>query len=278
MSENRWNVRQFAKYVQSEARGFDDPRLIWVTEEALRRGLDAWHQGVLDILVIPLPTEPVIIGLETPVGDELSAADLIGFHPTSHAREILRAERGYVEGGLTEDARLVRAWRRGGEETPVDYLTSGYGGALTIGEEQMIPAGSDVPPPALGGDPLAYARDQLITSSNITLAVVWALIHEPQAQDDAALTVERAPVTVGKKRARRDYDISVVDVKRGTTTRYAPSGRHIEHDHRWVRRGHWAWRACGRGKTERRRVWIDEVVCGPADKPLIRRPKVSVLR
>lgn len=278
MSENRWNARQFAKYVQCEAQEFDTPRLIWVTKDALLRGIDAWHHGVMDILTVPLPTEPVIIGLEVPIGDELVSASLIGFRPTTRAREMLRAYRGYDERDITEDTRLVRAWKLGDGIPAVEFLTSGYGGALAVGEEQVIPAGVDVPPPVFGGDPDAYARDQLMTASHIVLAVVWALINEPQAQDDAALTMERAPVTVGKKRKRRDYDISVVDVKRSSAVRYAPSGRVIEHDHRWVRRAGWAWRACGKGKTERRRVWIDEVICGPADKPLIRRPKVSVLR
>lgn len=106
----------------------------------------------------------------------------------------------------------------------------------------------------------------------------WALLHEPVEREVSATVLVPSTIRTGKGRRAEDVSVSVIDVRRSTTTRSAPSGRVIEHDHRWTRRGHWRMQPFGKGRTERRRVWIDEVVCGPPDKPLIRRPKVSVLR
>ncbi|SIF34888.1 hypothetical protein [Mycobacteroides abscessus] len=279
MTEHRWNARQFAKYVQRESEGLGTPRLIWVTEAALLRGIDAWRQGALDILQVPLPAEPLVIGLEKSVGDPLASARIIALRATAQGRELVREYRGFDDADVVEDARVVLGFEPGGRvDRSCEFLTSAYGGSPRVGEEQFIPAGDGVVPPAYGGDPVEYARDQLILRVNIALVTVWALVNEPQAQDDAALTVERAPITVGKKRKRREYDVSLVDVKRSTAPRSAPSGRVIERDHRWGVIGHWKNQRYGKGNALVKRIYREPYVCGPPDKPLVRRPKVSVLR
>jgi hypothetical protein len=52
-----------------------------------------------------------------------------------------------------------------------------------------------------------------------------------------------------------------------------------EYSHRWIVRGHWAWRHCSpenadEGEDCRKRVYIDPYVKGPEDKPLIIKDKL----
>lgn len=44
--------------------------------------------------------------------------------------------------------------------------------------------------------------------------------------------------------------------------------------HRWYVRGHWRWQAYGTNRSERRRIWVNPFIKGPADKPLIVTDKV----
>lgn len=282
MSENRWNARQFAKAVQANRHlNGDSPRLVWVTSDALHRAFEAVRNGALEPLQVPLPTEPLVIGLESPVQwtPTTPSANLISVHPVPDLRR--EADRHVVTPisyRLADSGHLVRGWMAGESLERSGDLTSVYGGAIEAGSERTLATGNVFPPPALGGDAELYNREQLGTAAVAVVTVVWALLNEPQAQDDAAMVVDRAPVTVGKKRARREYDVSLVDVKRSSAVRYAPSGRVIEHDHRWEVTGHWKNQRYGKGNALVKRIYRDPFVCGPADKPLIRRPKVSVLR
>ncbi len=49
------------------------------------------------------------------------------------------------------------------------------------------------------------------------------------------------------------------------------------YSHRWVVNGHWRNQACGRGRKERKLIWIAPYVKGPEDKPLIIKHDVNVL-
>lgn len=63
-------------------------------------------------------------------------------------------------------------------------------------------------------------------------------------------------------------------------------GSHVEWQHRWIVRGHWAWRRCGSDlvgaepydKGYRRRIWINPYEKGPEDKPLVLTEKLIDLR
>jgi len=74
-------------------------------------------------------------------------------------------------------------------------------------------------------------------------------------------------------------DVRVVYLRK---PKHIPSGNHIEveHDHRWWVGAHWAWRACGEGHQDRRRVIIWPYVKGPAGTPLEppRRNLFAVIR
>lgn len=66
---NRWNPRQFAKAAATlPLQDKREPRLVWVTTEALQRAVDAWKMGVLETMKHPLPTEPIIFGFENRIG------------------------------------------------------------------------------------------------------------------------------------------------------------------------------------------------------------------
>jgi hypothetical protein len=54
--------------------------------------------------------------------------------------------------------------------------------------------------------------------------------------------------------------------------------RHVEWQGQWIVNGFWRWQAFGPGRTERKRIWVDGFVKGPADKPLIKRKRVYSVR
>lgn len=47
--------------------------------------------------------------------------------------------------------------------------------------------------------------------------------------------------------------------------------------HRWVVSGHWKQQAYGKGRLERKRIWVAPFVKGPVDAPLVPKSKVHVL-
>lgn len=69
-------------------------------------------------------------------------------------------------------------------------------------------------------------------------------------------------------RLRRQYNpiLELADDEEGLSV-----GPTREWTHRWWVRDHWAWRACGPRRSERRRVWIAPYIKGPEDKPLIEK-------
>lgn len=277
----RWTPRTFAELAQHiPLRGTDSPRLVWVTNDGLHRLVDAYNQGALDMFQHPLPEQPLILGFEpslTVSGDATSSVEMLVIEDSRNL------QRDAVQMGIPRDplmcdtGRIVGMWTLGAVEELGSFLTSEFGGSAECGMERLTPAPKAMPV-ALGGDPLEVERATLISLLHRVIGIVWAGMNEPQAQEDAALSVAAERVSVGKKRQRWSRDISVVDIRRVRGVRHAPSGRQIEHDHRWVRDGHWRDQACGPRHSLRKRIWIDEVICGPADKPLIRRTKVQRLR
>lgn len=60
---------------------------------------------------------------------------------------------------------------------------------------------------------------------------------------------------------------------------HTPPTEGVEWRHRWLVRGHWAWRRCNpenadTGEDRRKRVYIESYVKGPEDRPLIIRDKL----
>lgn len=114
-----------------------------------------------------------------------------------------------------------------------------------------------------------------------TLAAALTLYADPQARSDAACVQSLERVQVMKpakaKRAKTSptRDVHVIDVKRPALRSVGDvRANSVEHDHRWVVRGHWRNQPCGKGRSQRRRIWIQEHVAGPEDKPLRRDTRV----
>lgn len=306
-----WNPRRFAVAVHGNAT-MRDARMLWLTSEALDRLASAAKHDTLDFgNAPPFPDEGLVVGfaegMETEAGHVVSVVHVIpqssvtgagicadvqphtpNAIPSPTLGEVMTgasALLGYGEqvgGGVVYVARTQR-------EVADEHL----GVVLQLSEHfepRVVSLGGGIREACAASEWLGTHRcgdhhDHIEGLTPRERAVLryfahaaWVLLHEPVEREVSATVLTPTPIRTGKGRRARDVSVSVIDVRRSTATRYKSSGRVIEHDHRWTRRAGWAWRACGKGKTERRRVWIDEVICGPADKPLIRRPKVSVLR
>ncbi|KAA8825101.1 hypothetical protein [Bifidobacterium myosotis] len=88
--------------------------------------------------------------------------------------------------------------------------------------------------------------------------------------------IETAGVTVrvvSVARPDRDGAEPAAPAGKGTAA-HAAGGARREWSHRWSVRGHWTNQAYGPGRTLRRRIWIDEYVKGPKNKPLKARAVV----
>lgn len=267
MTEQRWNARQFAKSVRATGRlGYKPSRLVWVTTDALKRIESALTHGTLDLSAAPpLPEDmDIMMGIEQALSPSLAVG--VTGELENHRNFLLvygadprhRVDTLIFASGFTEDSIQAYLLRR------KDF----HGITLSIEDARR-----DAPSYNMAvafGDGAQHLVD--------VFRATWALLNEPVEREVSATTLSQSPIRTGKGRRARDVNVSVIDVRRSTTTRSAPSGRVVEHDHRWERIGHWRMQPFGKGRTERRRIWIDPVVCGPPDKPLIVRPKVSVLR
>jgi hypothetical protein len=72
--------------------------------------------------------------------------------------------------------------------------------------------------------------------------------------------------------------VTIIDLRRLEGYKPADGESHTEWSHRWVTRGHWRWQPCGVGRTERKRIWINDFIKGPEGKPLVISQKVYALR
>lgn len=275
---NRWNPRQFAKAAAAlPLQDKREPRLVWVTTAALQRAVDAWKMGVLETMKHPLPTEPIIFGFENRIGcgveDIHLSTQVVSVEYCGDMPSFARRNNDPHASDVMMVGRILQGWA--GRSFLSAAILSEFGGAPEEPLQRCFPGSIGIAPPALGGDPERYAYGWLTASMNVAVVGVWALMNEPAAQDDAAITIGASPLSIGKKRTRRDVDVSVVDIRRPTNVRYLPSAHRIEHDHRWTVTGHWRNQACGPEHSLRKRIWVDDYVAGPEDKPLIRRPRVQ---
>lgn len=106
------------------------------------------------------------------------------------------------------------------------------------------------------------------------LSTAWLLMGQPLLVESTTETHYCGKVSGKRKHA----PVTIVDLRR---VRHADapgerSGR--SYDHRWVVRGHWRNQAWGKGRAERRPVWISPYVKGPDDAPLLVTEKVNVWR
>ncbi|MGV0624574.1 hypothetical protein [Mycolicibacter minnesotensis] len=290
-----WNPRRLAAV---DVHGGDDPILLWLPAEAVARIVDGIAAGAIEY-TDEKPTQPVVVGLGTPIATthgevsvlvgrvgepwELvatSARAVANPAPVVTDRATLMDN---VLANITPDMlrsnRMVSAFTRSGADVGEVFLDAKTGDPIFSG-----------PPPSdwtcgemLPGQMLRGILHQALYGEDARLLgalhrAAWTLYCEPVEREITATELVGQRVSTGKGRRGRDYDVSVIDVRSPSGVRYRPTGEPIEHDHRWIRRGHWRRQAFGKGHAERRRIWIEQQVCGPADKPLINKTKVNVVR
>lgn len=112
------------------------------------------------------------------------------------------------------------------------------------------------------------------------LAALWLLAAQPLAESSVTRVTNRAKARRLAK-ARVSGDVRVVNVRRRAPTGEESAGSESggrTYSRRWVVEGFWRQQACGPGWSQHRPVFIESHVRGPADKPLVVRETVKVLR
>lgn len=146
---------------------------------------------------------------------------------------------------------------------------------LTDDEVDALPEGT-WPPPGTCIPELAWLR-RFVWALCVLVSQEVASASEARLDRPTRRRAERAmPRFSGVRvvRLRRLYDpnVTLTDEERAERVRL---DRHWAG--RWRVREHWAWRACGPGRSQRRRVLIRSYVKGPEDLPLIEKPTVYSL-
>lgn len=107
------------------------------------------------------------------------------------------------------------------------------------------------------------------------MVALWDMLNETVAvvtHGDAMLN--RGAV----RRARRmnlPGRVTVVKLRRSKSVDSDYLGpKSVDWSHRWIRRRHRRMQPCGPNGSERKLIWIEATVCGPADKPLVQSQKV----
>jgi hypothetical protein len=157
-----------------------------------------------------------------------------------------------------------------------EYLTEGQ----RLGPAMRIPDDGKIAEVLADGDtPVAY------TNPNRILHALWMLLGQTITLSTEAHL--NRPTRKRAARARIPARVTVIQL-RNIESRRAEGESLVEWSHRWIVRGHPAWRICGPnhplaeehpGKpgTYRCRVWIAPYPKGPKDAPLIVTDKVYAL-
>lgn len=131
-------------------------------------------------------------------------------------------------------------------------------------------------------DPKLIGHDQRLASmaeDRRWMACLWLLASQRRVSEHSKVFLPRYIVR-RSQRAGLGADVKLLDVRRSVTT--SEDGdhdpQHVEWSHRWLVRPHWRQQAYGPGRTLRRPVFVPPHVKGPADKPLVVKPSVNVIR
>lgn len=133
----------------------------------------------------------------------------------------------------------------------------------------------------------ANKDDQLVAMAENWIRTIIAVF---MLMGQTVSTVEKVDAERSQaKRMRRmnlPTQVTVITLRRSSGSKRDGESQ-VEWQHRWVVRGHWAWRHCGDGHPfaepspdggYRCRVWIAPYVKGPDDKPMMITDKVMALR
>jgi len=177
------------------------------------------------------------------------------------------------------------------EQVPTKGLNDALGRWNIMGNH-VVQTGTEVGPAMLMATGLQresiLARGEQPVPATNTLRLLhafWLLLQQPITEEDIArLTgpARKAAKAKGVKRAQADRDVSVIDIRKAARqAKPADSDgtkRHVEWRGQWIVNGFWRWQAYGPGRKQRKRIWVDGFVKGPADLPLIKRKHVYTVK
>lgn len=116
--------------------------------------------------------------------------------------------------------------------------------------------------------------------------IIWAtiLLMGQEIVSTSRSTHSKAESKVLRRRRANDV-LTVITLRRKRVVGEDGQGAGHEYDHRWLTRGHFAWRHCGEShpmaqpyeKGYRARVWINPYLKGPEDAPVRVTKKVNRL-
>lgn len=269
-----WNPTRYARVLDKRMKT-DNAELLWLTNNAFERVSQGVETGAVELTSVPFPTT-TYVGL--PQGSPLSEYGIAFFamhvETPEEMKETAKDDPLFAEVLNTPEIQSsVRVY---------DWVCMDERGEFVSVIEEVILDHQDemnrVITHASGFADEEYLYETLTMCTRMLLSS-WTLFNEPDEREVCA-TVRETVQVVSKSARKRSKgrpspSISVLDIKRGASNvRYIGAGRQVEHDHRWEVRGHWRNQPHGPGRSERRMQWIDSFVCGPDDKPLVKKPKV----
>lgn len=113
------------------------------------------------------------------------------------------------------------------------------------------------------------------------LKAAWALSQQPSISETRAPRVtplDRVPARYERTEIPKVRMLLLRENMHRPGEQAEPGEKTREYTHRWIVRGFWREQPYGKGRSLRRRQWIPPFVKGPADKPLIRKKTVHILR
>jgi hypothetical protein len=131
-------------------------------------------------------------------------------------------------------------------------------------------------------DPELIGHDQRMASmaeDRRWMACLWLLASQARVGEQTAVAPDRS-ARRRSQRAGYPADVRLIDVRRQAAPATDTEGEshHVEWSHRWLVNPHWRQQAYGPGRSLRKPVFILPHVKGPADKPLVIKPAVNVVR
>lgn len=154
---------------------------------------------------------------------------------------------------------------------------------------QVCESGTSLGPPMLettGKQRAALLADGLDplpgTNTLRFLHAFWLMLQQPISETQMARLTGPARKATKAKGFKTTGEVSVVQLRRSVRQARAQAAvdpkRHVEWAGQWYVNGFWRWQAYGPGRKERKRIWVDGFIKGPADKPLIVRKHVYAVR
>lgn len=289
------NPHTFARHVR-ELKQFGpldaDPTLLWLPTDTIDRIADGLDADAFEFPDEPMPSNGVVIGTAVPV--ETTISDSLN---VIHIQSDASVRDGFIDSLIHHNPelckeRIERFCASKGRVVPVYGHDEGDTrlSAMTLVDPNtwtVFPELADPNPKSFVSMVIAATAKNAKPGEHTLLDFVraaWTLATSDEERDVHAIARRNKSVNVGKSgrgRRRVDVEVSVLDIKRPKVPHGGDrntEGGAFSYSHRFEVRGHYRMQACGPGRSQRRKRWIDGFVKGPDDKPLIRKTKVYRVR